>query len=92
MKKYRRKKYRNNIVESMTPTLAMGFAGAGMGVMGGAVAPILPAGMDNPFTPSGEIFGGAARITAPIGAGGFVLNQMRGLEKKVKRKKRKSFF
>lgn len=85
----RRRRRRNELVDDLMPALAFGAVGAGVGVLGGAVDPLLPAGVGNPVAATGTTLSRFAPVVTTVVGGKIVLKQIGKIGKTVRKGKRR---
>jgi hypothetical protein len=82
----RKKRKVLGITEDLFPPIQTAGGAAGLAVLGGAVQPIIPAGMANPLTSAGSTLGRFVSPVSAISGAGIALKQVRKIGKKKRRK------
>jgi len=80
----KKKKRKNEVLESFSPAFGLAGVSLGSSVLGGAMQSHLPAGMTNPLTTTGRVTGTFVGPMVTLGAFGFVTKQLKKTEKKMK--------
>lgn len=84
----RKKKRQSTMVDDFLPPIGFATGSVTASVLGGAIQPIIPAGITNPLTTAGSTLG---KFTGPVSAvagAGIVLKQVRKIEKKIKKRRK----
>ena len=79
-----KKKGKGSIMGDFTPAFGMAGASMGLGVVGGAIQPHLPAGMKNPMTEMGSSMVKFVPVTTALGGVSTTTKQLKKLIKSMK--------
>jgi len=82
-----KKKGKGSIMGDFTPAMSMGMTSMGLGVVGGAMQPHLPAGMKNPMTEMGSSMVKFVPVATTLGGSSLAVKQVKVLIKNMKKLK-----
>jgi len=80
-------KHKSNILKPMMPTFALAGGSMGMGIIGGAMASKLPAGMTNPMISAGKATANIIPMTVAVGGLGVTTTGIKRLMKEMRKLK-----
>ena len=78
------KRKKNEILESMTPGLTLGFASMGAGMLSTPLEPFLPAGIKNPMSTTASVSSDLVGPVMLIGGMDIVLKKVKKIERGLK--------